>query len=81
MNKAKNTKVTGLILGIILLTATYIVPNPENLNIHAWHTLGVALLMACWWLTEAIPLPATGLVPIVLFPILGIISLFSCITI
>ena len=72
MNKAKNTKVTGLILGIILLTATYIIPNPENLNIHAWHTLGVALLMACWWLTEAIPLPATGLVPIVLFPILGI---------
>ena len=48
MNKAKNTKVTGLILGIILITATYIIPNPENLNIHTWHTLGVALLMACW---------------------------------
>ena len=72
MNETKNTKVIGLVLGIIILVSTYIIPNPEGLNIHAWHTLGVALLMACWWLTEAIPLPATGFIPIILFPILGI---------
>ena len=28
--------------------------------------------MASWWLSEAIPLPATGLVPLVIFPILDI---------
>ena len=69
MNK---TKFIGLLIGIIFLIATCLLPSPESLNNKAWLTLGVALLMATWWLTEAIPLPATGLVPIVLFPILDI---------
>ena len=72
MNK---TKFIGLILGIIFLTATCLIPSPESLNNKAWLTLGVAILMATWWLTEAIPLPATGLLPLVLFPLLGISSI------
>jgi sodium-dependent dicarboxylate transporter 2/3/5 len=35
-------------------------------------TAAVAALMAAWWLTEALPLPATALLPIVLFPPLGV---------
>ena len=72
MNK---TKFIGLILGIIFLIATCLLPSPESLNNKAWLTLGVAILMATWWLTEAIPLPATGLLPLVLFPLLGISSI------
>jgi sodium-dependent dicarboxylate transporter 2/3/5 len=34
----------------------------------------VAVLMAAWWLTQAIPLSATALLPIVLFPLLGVAS-------
>ena len=34
----------------------------------------VALLMAVWWITEAIPLAATALLPLVLFPLLGIMK-------
>lgn len=34
----------------------------------------VALLMAVWWITEAVPLAVTALLPIVLFPALGISS-------
>ncbi len=33
---------------------------------------GVATLMAVWWMTEALPLPATALIPLALFPLLGI---------
>lgn len=33
---------------------------------------GVGTLMAAWWMTEAIPIPATSLLPLVLFPSLGI---------
>jgi sodium-dependent dicarboxylate transporter 2/3/5 len=38
-------------------------------------TLAVVLWMATWWLTEAIDLEATALLPIVLFPLLGILPI------
>jgi sodium-dependent dicarboxylate transporter 2/3/5 len=34
----------------------------------------VAILMAGWWITEAIPIPATAMLPVVLFPVFGIQS-------
>lgn len=34
----------------------------------------VAVLMATWWVTEALPIPVTSLLPLVLFPLLGILS-------
>ena len=37
-------------------------------------TAAVAVLMAIWWMTEAIPLAVTALLPIVLFPVLGIMD-------
>jgi sodium-dependent dicarboxylate transporter 2/3/5 len=38
-------------------------------------TTAVAAWMACWWLTEAVPLAATALLPLVAFPLLGIASI------
>ncbi len=38
------------------------------------YTLAIAILMAIWWVTEAIPLAATALLPIVLFPLLGVVD-------
>ena len=38
----------------------------------ALRTLGLAWWMACWWLTEALPIAATALLPIVFIPLLGI---------
>lgn len=36
-------------------------------------TAAVAVLMAVWWLTEAISLSATSLLPLVLFPVMGVL--------
>ena len=38
-------------------------------------TAAVAVLMAVWWMTEALPIEAVALVPLGLFPILGICSI------
>lgn len=43
-----------------------------GLSAEGWSVAGVGLLMAIWWMTEAVPIPATSLVPLVLFPLLGI---------
>ena len=37
-------------------------------------TAAVTLLVACWWITVAIPIPATSLLPLVLFPAVGVMS-------
>jgi sodium-dependent dicarboxylate transporter 2/3/5 len=41
----------------------------------AWRVAGVAALMAVWWITEALPIPVTALVPIVAFPLAGLASI------
>lgn len=38
------------------------------------YTLAVALLMAVWWITEAVPLAVTSLLPVALFPLFGIMD-------
>ena len=43
-------------------------------NMPASRLAAVALLMAVWWVTDAIPLFATALLPLVLYPLLGIMS-------
>ena len=46
--------------------------DPERASVA--YMAGVASLMAVWWITNAIPLAATSLLPLVLFPLLGILS-------
>jgi solute carrier family 13 (sodium-dependent dicarboxylate transporter), member 2/3/5 len=46
--------------------------DPENRLVTA--TLAVALLMSVWWVTEAVPLAVTSLLPVALFPLFGIMD-------
>lgn len=56
-------------LAILLLLFVDLDPaRPEITRMAA-----VAVLMAGWWVTEAIPIPATALLPVVLFPVFGIL--------
>jgi len=52
--------------------ATLLLPAPEGLSMAGWHTAGVALLLAIFWICESIPIPVTALLPLVLFPALGL---------
>lgn len=62
----------GLFLGPLWLVMTLILPAPMGMPDPAWACVGLALLLATWWATEAIPIPATSLIPIILVPALGI---------
>ena len=62
----------GLILGPVLFALLLLLPPPAGMTPAAWRTAATGILMAVWWITEAIPIPATALVPLVLFPLLGV---------
>ncbi|MGC8119248.1 SLC13 family permease [Marinobacter sp. VGCF2001] len=69
------SQLIGLVLGAAFLVATLVLPPPGMMAAEAWSALGLMLLMATWWSTEAIPIPATALLPIVLVPALGLGSI------
>ncbi|MFP3396668.1 DASS family sodium-coupled anion symporter [Brevibacterium sp. SIMBA_078] len=61
---------TGFLLGLIFSTLIYAI-MPAGVEHAAKLTAAVAVLMAAWWMTEALPIAATSLVPLVAFPVLG----------
>lgn len=72
MNNFGSKQITGLWMGFICFIALLLLPAPESMEPDAWRTVAVGVLMAVWWITEAIPIAATSLLPIVLLPILEI---------
>jgi sodium-dependent dicarboxylate transporter 2/3/5 len=64
----------GLLGGIPIFLFFLFFPLSSTLEPIAQKTLAVAILMAWWWITEALPIPATSLIPIVAFPLLKIME-------
>lgn len=62
----------GLGAGALLCVVMLCMPPPSDMPLPAWRTAAVGILMAVWWMTEAIPISATALLPLALFPLLGI---------
>ena len=68
------SKKIGLALGLLALIYTMVSIPPANMSEQAWATAGVGMLMVAWWVTQVLPIPVTSLLPIVLFPLIGISS-------
>ncbi len=66
--KNKITFVVGLAGFLFCILA------PLNIDTAVKRTLGLLFLCAIWWVTEAIPVPITSVLPGILFPLLGVIS-------
>ncbi|MAI02634.1 MAG: anion transporter [Rickettsiales bacterium] len=62
----------GLLTGIIILIIFCIIEEKNGLSRPAWITAGVAIMMTIWWITEAVPIYVTGVLPLILFPLLGV---------
>lgn len=67
-------QLVGLFFGPLAFLLVLLMPTPEGMSVEAQRVAAVTLLMASWWVSEAIPIPATSLLPIVLFPLLGVMS-------
>jgi len=70
-----DSKKIGLITGPLAFILTLLFFHPEGLNPQANAVLAATFWIAIWWITEAIPIAVTALLPIVLFPLTGALSL------
>ena len=64
----------GLWFGLTSFTLLMVLPPPENMDPLAMRAAAVSLLMAIFWVTEAISIFATSFLPIALFPLLGVLD-------
>ncbi|HDP88483.1 MAG TPA: DASS family sodium-coupled anion symporter [Thioalkalivibrio sp.] len=62
----------GLFLGPALFLLLLLMPVPEGMPPEAMRVAAVTALMATWWIMEAVPIAATALLPIALFPLLEV---------
>ncbi|KMT65827.1 SLC13 family permease [Catenovulum maritimum] len=63
-----------LILGPMLAVIAALVSAWLNQPYAIIATIGITVLTATWWVTEALPIPVTSILPIALFPLFGVLD-------
>ncbi len=64
----------GRVLGPLLFAITVFTTAPAGMPAEAWLVAGLVVWMAVWWMTEAVPLTVTALLPFVVLPFSGVSS-------
>jgi len=65
----------GVVLGPAAALLMILSDAPAGLTDTGWTTAAIGVLMAVWWATEAVPIAVTALLPLVVFPLLGIATI------
>jgi len=68
------TKKLGLTGGLLAFVIMLALPAPTGMAPDAWHMAALIVLMASWWMTEALPLTVTALLPFLVIPLMGMMS-------
>lgn len=71
-NEPHNFQKLGLPIGVAFLVFTFLTPPLAGLSPEATKVALLCISMAIFWITEALPIPATALLPIIMLPLLGI---------
>lgn len=64
----------GFVVGLAAFILALVLPPPGGMPPAAWLVAGLVAWMAAWWMTEAIPLTATALLPFLVLPLGGVMS-------
>jgi sodium-dependent dicarboxylate transporter 2/3/5 len=76
MSRPARYQLVGRALGpLVFLLMLAVADSQSAMSLQAWLAAAVGLWMATWWATEAIPVPVTAFLPLVLFEPLGIATL------
>lgn len=67
----KSLGLLKLSIGLALFFLMLLI-NPFDMDPFPCNVLAVAVLMISWWITEALPMPVVALLPLVMFPLMGI---------
>ena len=69
-----NAKQIGLFAGLGVFAAMLLMPAPESMSAEAWKVAALTILMATWWMTQAVPLTATALLPFLALPLFDVMT-------
>jgi len=72
--KGESWKKSGLAIGLVTFLSLWLFYDPVLGRPEVGKMAAIAVLMAVLWISEAIPLAATALIPIVAFPLAGILN-------
>jgi sodium-dependent dicarboxylate transporter 2/3/5 len=73
-NGNSTVKMAALVIAPLISTLMVLFVDLAPGNPKITYTAAIAILMAIWWITEAIPLAVTAMLPVVLFPMLGVLD-------
>jgi len=62
----------GFVLGPLVFAGLLIAGPPDSMDMASWRVLALTLLMAIWWVTEALPIAVTALLPVALIPLMNV---------
>lgn len=68
------TRQIGLFAGPFVFAITVFVAPPDGMSAPAWLVAGLVVWMAAWWITEAVPMTVTGLLPFIWLPLGGVMT-------
>jgi len=72
--RSLNIRQIGFFIGLIAFALTIVIPAPAGMSPEGWLVAGLVVWMAAWWMTEAIPLTATALLPFLVLPFAGVMT-------
>jgi solute carrier family 13 (sodium-dependent dicarboxylate transporter), member 2/3/5 len=67
-------KQIGLWGGLLVFLLMLLLGPPASMAAPAWHVAALTILMAIWWMTEALPLTVTALLPFLALPLMGVMT-------